>query len=138
MTSWDLAIAARTVWGEARNQGDDGMTAVAWAIANRQNAGKWYSRPTLAETCLYPYQFSCWNAADPNLQQCVRVLEADLILAYAARAVQNALDGTTTDPTSGATHYYAAGTAVPAWADPATGSIFTVQIGRHLFFRNVA
>ncbi len=42
------------------------------------------------------------------------------------------------DPTGGATHYYASGTDVPSWSDPATGSIFCTQIGRHRFYKGVA
>jgi hypothetical protein len=34
-TARDIDTLARTIWGEARNQGREGMIAVAWVIRNR-------------------------------------------------------------------------------------------------------
>src|SRR5688500_4029200 len=62
----DLDTLARTLWGEARGEGRNGMQAVANVIMNRyklarSNSG--YARQwgrTVAEVCRKKYQFSCW------------------------------------------------------------------------------
>ena len=64
----DLDIAARTIWGEARGEGPEGMRAVAHVIANRATKGGWWG-DTLWSVCLKPWQFSCWNLSDPNRQK---------------------------------------------------------------------
>lgn len=39
----DLQILARTLFGEARGEGDEGLEAVACVIINRFNAKKWFT-----------------------------------------------------------------------------------------------
>ena len=39
----DLQIMARTLWGEARGDGQEGIEAVARVIINRYRAGKWFT-----------------------------------------------------------------------------------------------
>ena len=43
MTENDLQILARTLFGEARGEGDEGLEAVACVIMNRFKANKWYT-----------------------------------------------------------------------------------------------
>lgn len=58
----DKIIVAKTILAEARGEGRAGMYAVAACIKVRaKNRGLSY-----AQVCLQPYQFSCWNANDPN------------------------------------------------------------------------
>lgn len=64
-TAHDIDILARTIYGEARNQRHMGKEAVAWVVLNRLNKRSWYG-DTIAGVCLKPWQFSCWNADDPN------------------------------------------------------------------------
>ena len=75
MTENDLQILARTLFGEARGEGDEGLEAVACVIMNRYKSGKWFTGydvlngkkiPSVAQTCLKKAQFSCWNKNDPN------------------------------------------------------------------------
>lgn len=133
----DVDTVARTLWGEARNQGQAGMEAVAHVIFNRQADRRWRGRGGLAAICLQPAQFSCWNADDANRRQCLDVTAGDLqfdqaLLAVpAVRAARAA--NPPVDPTGGATHYHAAG-ITPSWA---LAGEFTVRIGQHLFYRNV-
>ena len=63
----DLQILARTLFGEARGEGDEGLEAVACVIINRFNAKKWFTGydvlngkkiPSIAQTCLKKAQFS--------------------------------------------------------------------------------
>ena len=63
----DQEIVAMTILGEARNQGEAGMYAVACVI--QQRAAHWKrngKRITPVQVCLQGYQFSCWNPNDPN------------------------------------------------------------------------
>ena len=61
----DLIVMAKTMWGEARGEGYNGLVAVGWVIQNRCERGGWFGN-TIREVCLKPYQFSCWNNDDCN------------------------------------------------------------------------
>lgn len=138
MIANDIDVLARTLWGEARGEGPAGQVAVAWTIRNRVNDGKaksWWGEG-YAGVCQAPYQFSCWNKNDPNYPYLSGAKEIPpsqyAIVMRSARAV---VDGTTPDPTGGATHYYAKSMKTPPkWV---VGAIKTVIIGNHVFFRNV-
>ncbi|RYE62086.1 MAG: cell wall hydrolase, partial [Oxalobacteraceae bacterium] len=68
VTEQDRDVLARTVWGEARGEGINGMVAVAWTIRNRVEDAKdrsWWGEG-YSGVCQRPYQFSCWNSNDPN------------------------------------------------------------------------
>ena len=66
----DKIVVAQTILAEARGEGRSGMYAVAACIKVRaKNRGLTY-----AQVCLQPYQFSCWNANDPNRSQMRRFL----------------------------------------------------------------
>lgn len=132
--SFGLDVAARTVWGEARGESDEGMRAVAWVIRNRHRSGKWYAGKALAETCLMPAQFSCWNAADKNRKLLLRLPDDDTLLLRCRKYVEEALAGRGEDPTKGSTHYYAVGIKPPPWA---ISGLLMVQVGGHRFYRNV-
>ena len=63
----DLQIMAKTVWGEARGDGIEGMEAVARVIINRFHARKWFTGyriengvkiPDIKQTCLKKYQIN--------------------------------------------------------------------------------
>lgn len=137
-TGGDDDTVARTLWGEARNQGPAGMEAVAHVIFNRAADRRWRGRGGLAAICLQPAQFSCWNAGDPNRAECLKVTTRDAQFAQAQQALLAVRASRTTvppgpDPTDGATHYHAAG-VTPFWA---LAGELTVRIGQHLFYRNV-
>lgn len=131
----DIDNLARTLWGEARGDGVTGMQAVANVVMNRVGAiGKWFSG-TVSEVVRKPYQFSAWNANDPNLPQLEAANEKTPGFLDAVAIAVQALKGELPDITGGATHYYAAGTPKPNWV---AGATFTTQIGNHLFYKNVA
>lgn len=127
-------IAALTVWMEARGEGEDGMIAVAWALANRHAAGKWFSGKTLAETCLMKFAFSCWNTLDPNRLAMSRMVGDEQIFVDIDGYLGDAVSGIGEDPTFGATHYIDKSISPPPWATQATK---TVTIGRLTFYKNV-
>jgi hypothetical protein len=130
-----VRVAAQTIWGEARGEGDEGMHAVACVIANRR-ALRWYGARTVAEVCLAPFQFSCWNAGDPNRPKLDAVPDRPdarwpTALKYATQVQNRLID----DITDGATHYYATTLRqAPAWA---LGHEPCKRIGNQLFFNDI-
>ena len=82
-------VLARTIWGEARGEGLEGMRAVANVILNRVKIaelknGFWWGS-NIIQVCQKPYQFSCWNRSDPNFKKLQAVDEADIYFASALR-----------------------------------------------------
>ncbi len=132
-----LDVLARTLWGEARGEGETGMRAVANVILNRVEVaglfgGYWWGNDVL-RVCLKPYQFSCWNKNDPNYTKLLGVTEDNPVFALALDIANSALRGQLQDITQGATHYHTQ-QINPAWAsrrDPCA------RIGAHIFYRIV-
>ncbi|HYG89543.1 MAG TPA: cell wall hydrolase [Azospirillum sp.] len=125
---------ARTLWGEARGEPVRGIEAVAAVVINRvrraeRRGGFWWGDSVVA-VCRKPYQFSCWNADDPNRAKLRAVTAADPVFATCLRVARRAVAGLLADPTGGATHYHAIGLH-PDWA---VGHGPCAEIGRHLFY----
>jgi N-acetylmuramoyl-L-alanine amidase len=132
----DVDIAAKTVWGEARGEGQLGMQAVANVIVNRwrRTDGQFAKDDTIANTCRRRMQFSCWNPSDPNLDKISRLNFADKLYRRAFVAVLEAIDTSLdADITHGATHYHT--TAIlPFWAE---GKTPCATIYHHKFYRDI-
>ncbi len=128
-------VLARTLWGEARGEGTQGMHAVANVILNRakiaENKGGFWWGNNVIQVCQKPYQFSCWNRSDPNFRKLQNVNDKDLHFATALRLARRAVIGQLEDITEGATHYHAAN-ITPYWAK---GREPVNSIGRHKFYR---
>jgi len=126
----DFLTMARTCYGEGRGESLDGKIAICWTIKNRAAKGGWWGN-SIAEVCLKPKQFSCWD--DHNRTSMLAATEttpAFLDCLYTAIAV---IGGHIPDPTLGSCHYHT--TKVnPPWSEGVTP---TVQIGNHLFFNNI-
>jgi N-acetylmuramoyl-L-alanine amidase len=130
----EIDVLARTIWGEARGEGKEGMEAVASVILNRVAVAKrldgyWWGN-TVIQVCQKPYQFSCWNKLDPNFKKLISVDEQDMYFATALRVAHRAMLGFVKDPTKGATHYHALNVS-PDWAK---GHTPTNRIGHHVFY----
>lgn len=132
----DREVVARTLWGEARSQGAEGMTAVACVIQNRAKTPCWWGRDPRS-VCLAAQQFSAWNSSDAQ----ARMMRAENIhdtSIEVARRIATEIDlGTLHDITNGADHYCTAAVADKTkWA---RGRSPVAQFGsgpnRHLFFR---
>ena len=132
MLAADLDILARTIWGEARGEGLDGMRAVGHVMINRAR-GQHRHETTIVGVCTEPYQFSCWNRSDPNRKQLEALTLDNHIFRLAYRAALEAYDAID-DPTKGATHYHV-DHIKPAWSE---GHQPTAHIGRHLFYAGIA
>jgi len=130
-------VLARTVYGEARGESVRGREAVACVVMNRvaraAAQGGWWWGSTVAEVCRRPWQFSCWNADDPNRSAIERADEKDREFAVCLRIARRAVAGALADQTRGATHYHAHG-ATPPWA---AGREPSAVIGRHKFYNDV-
>ena len=131
----ELETLARTMWGEARSEGEAGMRAVAHVVMNRvriarARGGAWWGK-TVVGVCTKPFQFSCWNRNDINAAKIravsVRDPEFRVAMAIGLRILKGEL---TFDTTRGATHYHRFD-MTPKWA---RGRESTVRIGAHIFY----
>jgi N-acetylmuramoyl-L-alanine amidase len=130
----DRTALALTMWGEARGEGMTGMQCVGNVIMNRAAAGDWRGKTPL-QVCLKPYQFSCWNAGDPNRAILLALTEEDEPnFAEVLDLADKLLAGEVDDLTDGANAYYAEGSPVPDWAN---GNTPCHTEGHHLFFSNI-
>lgn len=139
-------VLARTLWGEARGEGTQGMYAVGRVIINRLHE-RYRGRKSVSEVCLDPAQFSCWNEDDPNRAKLLRLDahsdDADFrsALGLASEALlPDPLTGRPrqlADPTLGAKHYVASSLPAslrPGWLLDKTPC---AVIGRHEFYNNI-
>lgn len=140
-TEEDWDIAGRTVFGEARGQESLGQIAVAWVIRNRAEHPSWWGH-TLSEVCKKPWQFSVWNAGDPNLPIIQAAHGGQPLFRRAMGFVALVLSGDFADPTDGATHYHTVQSPEldqawpPAWTrNPDHPMKKTTTIGAHTFYR---
>lgn len=130
----DAHWMALTMWGEARGQGEEAMRAVGHVIDNRRRLGRHGAFAT--DTVSEAWQFSCWNAGDPNRSaiETVPALAPDSrehrMWRAARRLADDILAGRSDDPTGGALFYHAESVS-PAWS---RGIEPVASIGGHLFF----
>lgn len=131
----DLDLMARTILGEAANQGDAGQAAVANVIANRLASGRYGNSP--AQVVLAKNQFEPWST---RAQQLMSIPVDSPQYQRASEIAQGVLAGQIPDVTGGATHFLNAGTVrsrgtygtangLPTWA-----SGQGLQIGAHTFY----
>lgn len=141
----DDALAAVTIWQEARGEPYDGKVGVAEVIRNRM-AQRYMSDGTVAGTVLRAAQFSGWNTIDRNRIPSVQIDSDDECVQDCLRAWHDALAGS--DRVGPALHYLnvdlakkLGGGLLPLWAaDPTDPTqvderLVTARIGRHTFFR---
>lgn len=102
----DREIIARTAWGEARSLGHDGMQATINCIQNRLLSGVTWWGSTLRTICIRPWQFSCWNANDPNRPKLLSVGETDPQYIIALGLADSAINGTLVDISNCSDSYY--------------------------------
>lgn len=130
----DIDTLARTMYGEARGEGDRGIQAVGHVVMNRVSDDRWPE--TVAKVCLQPLQFSCWNGeAGADRLHNLRFDELRDARVWApATTIALLQDGD--DPTYGANHYLTKALFLsgdrPSWADPLA---IVAVIGNHVFLR---
>lgn len=129
-------IIARTLYAEARNDGEVGMKAVASVIYNRADGKK----ELFTNACLKPKQFSCWNKftaeeADPKnfkikIPSSVNGNKKNETLWKTAMQIAADMLVDSFKPTTKANAYFNPKTANPKWASDLLNS---KMIGSHKF-----
>lgn len=134
-----INLMARTIWGEARGEGLEGMEAVASVIMNRYRVSQsrkwhWWGM-SIPEICLFDKQFSAWNMGNINRAKMEMVTTDDLEFYYALQIAEDAYNGELEDDTRGATHFHTVDIEKkPSWAKPEWR---TAVIGKHVFYKPV-
>jgi N-acetylmuramoyl-L-alanine amidase len=128
--SFDLDVAARTLWMEVRGETVEGQKAVAHVLLNRVKDGRWGH--SLTSVCLWAYQFSSWNTGDSNRKTMSFLSDNDPLLMKLQSLLTAAANEP--DPTNGATHYYALWITEPVWV---AGATFCGQFGKQKFYKDV-
>lgn len=135
----DIDILARTIYGEARGEGTEGMEAVACVVMNRFRAKRWFTGyieedgrkvPSVAMTCLKKFQFSCWNKNDANLNKIKHVTPDDKVFKECLKIARAAVCGHLKDFTGGAVYYHTTGFK-PLWAK---GRYPCFVLKHHIFY----
>lgn len=128
---------ARTLWGEARGEGEAGMIAVAAVIENRINVSlahdgrHWWGRDWVS-VCRARAQFASWNPGNPNRRKMLSVDDSDPDFRMALKVAEDAIAGRIDDPTFGATSYKVA--ADPWLANWGHFRLPLAEIGKHAFY----
>ena len=135
-TEWqDVLLMAATIWGESRGEAYEGKIAVGKVIKNRADRPRWWGK-SIREVCQKPYQFSCWNANDPNYVVCQKIREGkmmdDDMVQECISAALNVLIGNIEPKFSHDADHYHTKTISPAWRDE---SKFLGAIGNHVFYK---
>ena len=131
----DLTLLELCVWREARGESSDGKRAVAHTIRNRvYGATKWWGHDWHS-VILHPYQFSSFNANDPNADKWPD--DTDSSFAECCQAALPVYLGNDTDLTQGATYYHDTSMGWPhAWGNAADYEL-TLELGRLKFYKPI-
>lgn len=130
----DRDAAIRTIWGEARNQGTEGMAAVANVILNRAEKGT-YGK-SLTDIVKAPHQFEPWG--NPTTRAAMQSLDpSSPEYQKIASVFDQVASGKLPDITKGADMFYspkaqaALGREAPSWAK---NSSPLATVGDHVFY----
>ncbi len=130
-------VLARTIYGEARGETVRGKEAVACVVMNRvkraKNRGSYWWGDTVEQVCHKPWQFSCWNENDPNLEKIKKIEPGHRVFDTCLRIARRAISGSIEDMTRGATHYHTS-SVNPPWSK---GRPACAEIGHHLFYNDI-
>ena len=125
-------LLARAIYGEASDQGDEGMEAVGHVILNRVKGKDWYGN-TITDVILKDKQFTVFNDQESaNYKRMMGATEDDEVYQQALQIAENLILGNLDDNTGGATHYYNPDYASPDWADSPLMTKLN-KIGDHTF-----
>ncbi len=132
----DEELLAVCMYGEARNQGLDGMLAVGSVIVNRAKHPSWWGTD-IKSVILKPMQFSCLNENDPNRKTLEHIatdipdslmkLEVFKRCYWIAKGIMEGFLGSNVGK---ATHYHTR-QVKPGWKDKLTK---ITQVGEHIFY----
>lgn len=128
----DLTVLTGTLYGEARGCSETAQQDVAQAILNRYHSG-WGS--SVKSVCLAPWQFSCWNSADPNRAKILEAYHTDpVVWEHLLKIACQALAGNNPNRIGGADSYFARTMRnKPYWAK--APAVQTYVDDAHVFWR---
>lgn len=132
-------VLALTMWGEARNQGKNGMRAVGHVIKNRAESGLETFADTIEGVAKQPSQFSAWNRNDSNYKLMNNIDQLDKsgqdykMWQEAQVLAKRILSGNDSDLTKGALFYHT-DSIKPRWARNADP---IAKIGDHVFYASL-
>ncbi|QWY83435.1 cell wall hydrolase SleB-like protein [Rhizobium phage RHph_X3_9] len=104
LSARDRDIGIKTMIGEAGNQGDFGMAAVAHVIRNRATDSKFPN--SIAGVALQENQFSVWNKGKEGNPRLHKLGPGNATYDKAAKVFDAVMGGRHVDPTGGALYYY--------------------------------
>lgn len=128
----EIDTLARTIYGEARGESFEGLKAVANVIINRVDKPCWWG-DDIVSVCKKKYQFSCWNANDPNKEKLEKITAKDKRFKDCLRIARDVIAGSIEDNTNGATHYHTK-SIMPYWVKDNKPC---ADIDNHLFYKGI-
>jgi spore germination cell wall hydrolase CwlJ-like protein len=129
----DLELMSLCCWREARGEGMLGKRGVCHVIANRVRAGH-FGGSNIHVVILKPWQFSSFNAADPNSDKWP--VEGEASWLDCIDAAKSVLENCDEDFTRGALFYFSPPLTVPPvrqWGNVTE----TIHVGRITFCKPV-
>ncbi len=135
---YELALLMLCIWREARGESDEAKLGVAWTIKNRVALQSWMGKSYVG-VILKPFQFSSFNGPDHEGRVDANstkfpIPTTDPSFGPCLMAAKRAYEGTSPDPTAGATHYYDDSIAPPSWTAAGTP---TVVLGKLHFYKDI-
>ena len=132
-------LLALVAWGEARGEPVEGQLAVMNVVRNRVKRAGWFGAGYGA-VILKPFQFSCLNPEDPNLEKILLLADelkdalkdGDQPISQLWWLASGIVSDHLTDNVHGATHYFASSIPAPAWTKANTP---VAVIGHQQFYR---
>lgn len=132
----DLALLELCIWREARGERYDGKRGVAHVIINRSLEPSWWNYSTagnLANVILHPYQFSSFNATDPNEHKWPD--DSDPSFAECCSVATTIMTGSDPDNTDGAVYYKDSSIGWPSAWGQQDNYDQTLAVGRLTFYK---
>lgn len=134
-TLWEFALLALVMWREGRGEGTEGMRATGHVAWNRhEQSGK-----SLGEIITQDAQFTSINPFKKTYDSQLDEWPApgNEMFRSALRIAAEIMNGSSVDPTNGATFYRNPQTATSEWFQKAVESgklQFAVTLGAHDFY----
>ena len=123
----DIAAIAKTIYNEARGEGEEGIQAVAATIQNRHDLNRLYmGNKDYTKICSIAYEG--YQKPDPNPKTSGDVKVYD----YCKELAKDVLNNKVVDNTQGSTHFDKNPNSFKKYGDKI---IHIKEIGHHHFFR---
>jgi len=132
----DLQLLELAMYREARGEPTEGKRGVGHVIFNRSLTTSWWNyhrAGILANVILFPYQFSSFDAGDPNAN--VWPQDDDTAFQECCSIANSILHGVDPDITNGATYYFDRSINWPTAWGAQSDYEETLDVGRLRFFR---